>query len=134
MFCCETRLAEITEQISMKRSSPSFLQESHWTKATKRTIGKDFAGRNVAVFSDDLFIVSYPRSGSTWLRFLIGSLIREGPVTIQNIEQVIPDIHVNSSRFLISIPRPRLMKSHEYFDRHPGLGWHADCAAFRPGL
>jgi hypothetical protein len=51
---------------------------------------------------------------------LIGSLIREGPVTFQNIEQVIPDIHVNSSRFLTSIPRPRLMKSHEYFDHRYG--------------
>jgi len=104
----------------MRQPCPSFPQESHWTEAIKRTIGKDFAGRNVAVFSDDLFIVSYPRSGSTWLRFLIGSLIRDGPVTFQNIEQVIPDIHVNSSRFLSGIPRPRLMKSHEYFDHRYG--------------
>jgi len=100
----------------MKPSSPSVPEKSPWTEAIKRTIGKDFAGRNVVVFPDDFFIVSYPRSGSTWLRFLIGSLIRKGPITFQNIEQVIPDIHVNSSRFLAGIPRPRLMKSHEYFD------------------
>jgi len=104
----------------MKQSCPSFPLESHWTEAIKRTIGKDFAGRNAAVFPEDLFIVSYPRSGSTWLRFLIGSLIRDGPVTFQNIERVIPDIHVNSSRFLASIPRPRVMKSHEYFDHRYG--------------
>lgn len=73
--------------------------------------------RNVTVFPDDIFIVSYPRSGNTWLRFLIGNLLYENdPITFANIEQKIPDIYQNSEKELLRIPRPRLLKSHEYFD------------------
>lgn len=80
-------------------------------------LGRDVAGRNLEVFPDDSFIVSYPRSGNTWLRFLVGNLIcREGPINFHNLERVIPDIHVNSTRYISGISRPRLLKSHEYFD------------------
>lgn len=73
--------------------------------------------RSVNVFPDDIFIVSYPRSGNTWLRFLIGNLLYENdPITFANIEQKIPDIYQNSEKELLRIPRPRLIKSHEYFD------------------
>jgi hypothetical protein len=86
-----------------------------------RILGKNIAGRNFAVFPDDSFIVSYPRSGSTWLRFLVGNLLSTNePISFENIEQVIPDIHVNSTRHIASIPRPRLLKSHEYFDYRYG--------------
>jgi Sulfotransferase domain len=75
------------------------------------------AGRNLHVFPDDSFIVAYPRSGSTWLRFLIGNLVsREDPISFRNVERIVPDIHVNSKRHIRGIPRPRLLKSHEYFD------------------
>jgi Sulfotransferase domain len=80
-------------------------------------LGTDVAGREMAVFPDDTFIVSYPRSGNTWTRFLIANLMHpEKPVTFANIEQVIPDSTALSSRAMKRIPRPRLVKSHEYFD------------------
>ena len=86
----------------------------------ERILGKNIAGRDIYVFPDDSFIVSYPRSGSTWLRFLVGNLISTEPISFKNIEDVIPDIHVNSARHIENIPRPRLLKSHEYFDsRYP---------------
>jgi hypothetical protein len=44
--------------------------------------GKQMAGRNLTVFPDDVFLTSYPRSGNTWTRFLIGNLIyQDEPVT-----------------------------------------------------
>jgi Sulfotransferase domain len=80
-------------------------------------LGTDIAGRNLAVFPDDTFIASYPRSGNTWMRFLIANLMHpEEPVTFANIERVIPDSSALSSRALKRVPRPRLLKSHEYFD------------------
>ena len=82
----------------------------------ERFLGKNIAGRDISVFPDDSFIVSYPRSGSTWLRFLVGNLISTEPISFKNIEDVIPDIHVNSARHIENIRRPRLLKSHEYFD------------------
>lgn len=80
-------------------------------------LGKDIAGRNLAVYPDDTFIVSYPRSGNTWTRFLIANLLHpKEAITFGNIERIIPDCEAQSSRYLKSIPRPRVIKSHEYFD------------------
>lgn len=86
-------------------------------RAIKYALGTDVAGRNLAVYPDDTFIVSYPRSGNTWTRFLIANLIHpDREVTFANIENLIPDCEAMSSRFLKGVPRPRTIKSHEYFD------------------
>ena len=84
-------------------------------------LGLDRAERNFAVFPDDTMIVSYPRSGNTWTRFLAANLMHSGElVSFANIETLIPDISVISSRSLKRVPRPRIIKSHEYFDhRYP---------------
>src|ERR1700722_19148960 len=49
---------------------------------------KDIAGRSFQVFSDDIFLVSYPKSGNTWTRFLLGNLMNphEG-ITFANVER-----------------------------------------------
>ncbi len=80
-------------------------------------MGTDIAGRNLRVYPDDTFIASYPRSGNTWTRFLIANLIHpQDPVTFANIESIIPDASALSSRALRRVPRPRLIKTHEYFE------------------
>ena len=80
-------------------------------------LGTDIAGRNLKVFPDDIFIASYPRSGNTWTRFLLANLMHpERPVTFSNIETLIPDASALSSRQLKRVPRPRLIKTHEYFE------------------
>jgi hypothetical protein len=74
-------------------------------------------GRNFPVFPDDTFIVSYPRSGNTWARFLIANLvIGDSAITFANIEDKIPDPSAVTRRQLAKVPRPRIIKSHEYFD------------------
>lgn len=87
----------------------------------KYLMGTDSAGRNMAVYPDDTFITSYPRSGNTWTRFLVANLLRPTvPITFANIEDVIPDSITSSSRALKRVSRPRIIKSHEYFDpRYP---------------
>jgi len=73
------------------------------------------AGRQMTVFPNDLFIVSYPRSGNTWTRFLLGNLIyQDEPITFKNIESRIPSIYIYSDRQLLSLPR--IFKSHDCFD------------------
>ncbi len=75
------------------------------------------AGRSLTVFPDDLFLVSYPRSGNTWTRFLIGNLIYDSePITFANVESRIPEIYLFPDWKLRSLSRPRVLKSHEYFD------------------
>lgn len=87
----------------------------------KYLLGKDIADRDVAVYPDDTFIVSYPRSGNTWTRFLIANLLHpEIEVGFANIETLVPDTAALSSRALKRTPRPRVLKSHQYFDyRYP---------------
>lgn len=87
----------------------------------KYLLGRDEAGRNFAVFPDDTMVVSYPRSGNTWTRFLLANLLHPGQeIGFANIETLIPDTCTISSRALKRIPRPRVIKSHEYFDhRYP---------------
>jgi hypothetical protein len=83
--------------------------------------GTDIADRNLAVYPDDTFIVSYPRSGNTWTRFLIANLVFPSEnVAFANIERLIPDTSSQSNRALKRTPRPRIIKSHQYFDpRYP---------------
>ena len=83
-------------------------------------LGTDCAGRDLAVYPDDTFVVSYPRSGNTWTRFLIANLVySDKDVGFANIEKLIPDT-LQSNRALKRTPRPRFIKSHEYLDlRYP---------------
>jgi len=78
---------------------------------------RDIAGRAVKVFPDDIFLVSYPKSGNTWTRFLLGNLMNpdEG-ITFANVERKVPDIYAESKLTLKKTPRPRVIKSHECFD------------------
>jgi hypothetical protein len=84
-------------------------------------LGTDRAERNFAVYSDDTFVVSYPRSGNTWTRFLIANLVYAGQnVSFTNIEKLIPDTSSQSNRTLKATPRPRIIKTHQYFDHRYG--------------
>lgn len=73
--------------------------------------------RDITIFADDVFLTSYPRSGNTWTRFLVGNLVHPNePVTFLNVERLVPDMYKHSDRTLRSLPRPRILKSHEPFD------------------
>ncbi len=73
--------------------------------------------REITIFPDDTFLTSYPRSGNTWTRFLVGNLIHPGaPVTFLNIEKIVPDMYKTADWVLRRLPRPRVLKSHEPFD------------------
>jgi hypothetical protein len=86
-------------------------------KTVRYVLGTDIAGRNLAVRADDTFLVSYPRSGNTWTRFLIANLLHpQSQVSFANIERLIPDCEAQSSHYMKNLPSPRLIKSHEYFD------------------
>jgi hypothetical protein len=73
--------------------------------------------RDITMFPDDVFLTSYPRSGNTWTRFLVGNLVYQNePVTFLTVERLVPDMYKSSDRVLRHLPRPRILKSHECFD------------------
>lgn len=83
-----------------------------------KSLFKEVPARNyLTVREDDVFLVSYPRSGNTWLRFLLGTLLYDGKVTWLNMENYIPDIYRCSDKHLLSVPSPRIIKSHHSYDK-----------------
>jgi hypothetical protein len=72
------------------------------------------------VYPDDTFIVSFPKSGNTWVRFLIASMQHpEVEINFRNIERYVPDIH-KSRKAINGMPAPRIMKCHvPSFDSFP---------------
>ena len=93
----------------------------HLANVTEVLLGRTSPGRGVTVYPDDRFVVSFPRSGNTWTRFLIGNLVHAGtPVTFANLESVVPSIYIRPDRVLRSLARPRVLASHECFEpRYP---------------
>ena len=62
----------------------------------------------------DTIIVAYPKSGSTWLRFMIGNYISNNRCDFTNYHFLVPDIHHNPYDCNRLRP-PRIIKSHEPF-------------------
>lgn len=88
-------------------------------KAVKELLGLVPARRMLTVFPDDVFIASYPKSGNTWVRFLVANYLAQQngiKVGFVNIENLVPDIYQSSDKKLLGIPAPRILKSHEVFD------------------
>jgi len=70
----------------------------------------------VTLREDDYFLISYPRSGNTWLRTML-TYLHPGVVIdreVRNIHHVIPNL--DQSPVEATIPHPRLIKTHSLFD------------------
>jgi hypothetical protein len=88
---------------------------------TKRAFGLHRPARELHIFPDDTFLVSYPRSGNTWTRLLICNLLSPGkPADLWTINRLLPELEGVTKRQLVRMPRPRIIKSHFSFDpRYP---------------
>lgn len=69
----------------------------------------------------DIFLASYPRSGNTWVRFIIANILLPGFYqrhSLKDLDKFVPDIYRGIPRF-ISGPKPRVIKTHQpYAFRH----------------
>ena len=95
----------------------------HLSRVSDVLFRKTRLEREITIFPDDVFLTSYPRSGNTWTRFLVGNLIyQDEPVTFLNVERLVPDMYKTADWVMRRLPRPRVLKSHECFDpRYPKI-------------
>ena len=81
----------------------------------KLLLNKPIPGEYAKIRKDDIFLVSFPKSGNTWLRFLIGNYLYEN-IDFNNVNKLMPDIHVNNNKQLNVIKKQRFIKSHFTFN------------------
>ncbi len=85
-------------------------------RLAKRAVGLNHVWPNLRIFPDDTFIVSFPKSGNTWVRFLVANLLNSNDLpNFANIDQLVPESEEVTARDLRKLPRPRIMKSHHAF-------------------
>jgi hypothetical protein len=68
---------------------------------------------------DDIFLVSYPKSGNTWLRFILANLTSNEEITFRNIDEVVPDIYTSAKK-VNALSSPRFIKVHyDWLEKFP---------------
>lgn len=78
-------------------------------------------GRWIMEYPDSVFLVSYPKSGNTWMRFLVANLLDPSDsTTFANVDDRFPAIENVTERELSGASAPELLKSHESFDPRYG--------------
>jgi len=70
---------------------------------------------------DDVYLASYPRSGTTWLQMIVYQLTTDGNMDFDHITQPIPYFEraLGQGRDLNQLPSPRIFKTHLRFKELP---------------
>lgn len=61
----------------------------------------------------DVFVASYPRSGSTWLRFLLFETLTRNEAGFDNVNRMLPDVGMQAGATALLARQGRLIKTHE---------------------
>ena len=70
----------------------------------------------------DIFVASYPKSGTTWVQMILYQLTTDGQKTISHIDEVSPHLEETllwSGRTISDLPPPRIVKTHLTYRRVP---------------
>lgn len=68
----------------------------------------------------DVYLVSYPKSGTTWVCLILANILKElrndcRRIDFFSVHDYVPDLHANPDR-IIQMSPPRIIKTHESFD------------------
>lgn len=69
---------------------------------------------------DDIFIVSFPKSGNTWLRYILACAMKgTSDLSFEELEKIIPDVYLSKHR-VNTMKEQRWIKTHDaLFDYYP---------------
>jgi estrone sulfotransferase len=74
----------------------------------------------IRIRPNDAFIVSYPKSGNTWVRFLLANLLApEKQISFRNIEDYVPNIYKSSATLEEREGRRYIKTHHPCYDLYP---------------
>jgi peroxiredoxin len=70
---------------------------------------------------DDIFIATYPRSGTTWMQMILYQLTTDGSMDMAHIGQHCPwfERSMNSAQGFENLPSPRIFKTHLSYGKVP---------------
>ncbi|SDL60978.1 Sulfotransferase domain-containing protein [Catalinimonas alkaloidigena] len=96
------------------------LIKSFWPKSLEKEMpSQDKDTSSVEVYTpkpDDFFLVSYPKSGSTWVRFLLANYFFDADIDFVSIRPFVPDLHSNRDLVDNLQKSPRIIKHHLLFE------------------
>jgi len=74
------------------------------------------------ILNDDIYLLSYPKSGNTWLRYILAHVVSGKNIESENqLEQVIPDVY-RSQRIINRMSSGRIIKTHHpLFSHYPRI-------------
>jgi hypothetical protein len=100
--------------------------------AAKRLQSLKLARLDFVPRPDDIFIVTYPRSGTTWLQMILYQLTTDGSMDFPHIAEYCPwfEQSIRSGCGFEGRPSPRLFKSHLPYRQIPKGRWSekGDCS------
>lgn len=102
--------------MNLKKSILHISKQLMRKRKDSENITKSPACRALTVFPDDIFITSYPKSGNTFCRFIISNLLYDDKESFSRTLKRVPEIYWHTNDQLKLFQRPRIIKSHEYFD------------------
>jgi hypothetical protein len=73
--------------------------------------------RHQSLHPEDVFIASYPRSGSTWLRFLLFELLASEPAEFVSVQENVPGVEGKEKAKPLVNGSGRLLQTHEFYRR-----------------
>ncbi len=71
--------------------------------------------RHRGIDRNDIMIASYPRSGNTWLRFLLTKVLTGRSAAFDDVNNVIPEIGIHKDALHLLPGDGRLIKTHEVY-------------------
>jgi estrone sulfotransferase len=91
---------------------------SKFVGGLRNKLSIDIGHRLISRRNDDQYIVSYPRSGNTWLRAILTNLISPGANSNPDLFRlIVPGVSIRKTFQINALASPRILKSHTWFRR-----------------